>query len=147
MTPAATYYARLGLARTATPTEIRSAYRDLSKQYHPDTTNLPSSQAREQFQLICEAYRILNDPQLRQQYDRYLVMLETVTARTNSASVSPERQKVSYTSPAYLDPNDRPLSAGEVFALFTLVLTFLGCVMLAIVLGIMRGELITAPPG
>jgi hypothetical protein len=45
-----------------------------------------------------------------------------------------------YNSSAYLDPTDRPLSAGEIFALFILGLTFLGCLLLAIAIGLTRGE-------
>jgi curved DNA-binding protein CbpA len=147
MTHAANYYARLGLSRTASSEEIRRAYRDLSKRYHPDTTELPSHLAREQFQLICEAYRVLNDPQLRQRYDRYQAILESVAAKYKPPPLSPNPDKVSYTSSAYLDPSDRPLSAGEIFALFTLIITFIGCVMLAIVLGTVRGAIVIPPPG
>ncbi|MGB8700011.1 MAG: hypothetical protein WCD18_11395, partial [Thermosynechococcaceae cyanobacterium] len=41
----------------------------------------------------------------------------------------------------YLDLKERPLSPGEIFALFLLVVTFLGCLALAIILGVARGEM------
>lgn len=44
------------------------------------------------------------------------------------------------TSSAYLEPIDRPLSAGEIFALFIMLTTFFGCVGLAIALGLWRGD-------
>jgi hypothetical protein len=46
-----------------------------------------------------------------------------------------------YRSSAYLDPTDRPLSGGEIAALFMLVVTFLGCLVLAISIGVIRGEI------
>jgi hypothetical protein len=43
-------------------------------------------------------------------------------------------------SSAYLDPNDRPLSPGEIFALFILALSLVACLAIAIVIGILRGD-------
>jgi hypothetical protein len=40
----------------------------------------------------------------------------------------------------YLDASDRPLSAGEIFVLFFLVLTLVGCVLVAIAVAVIRGE-------
>jgi hypothetical protein len=48
-------------------------------------------------------------------------------------------------SSAYLDATDRPLSPGEIFALFILGLTFVGCLVLAIAIGITRGEAVLQP--
>lgn len=58
------YYATLGLAKTSTPDEIKKAYRKLASQHHPDKGGDTAM-----FQKIEEAYRILSDPQKRQQYD------------------------------------------------------------------------------
>jgi curved DNA-binding protein len=58
------YYATLGLAKTSTPEEIKKAYRKLASQHHPDKGGDTAM-----FQKIEEAYRILSDPQKRQQYD------------------------------------------------------------------------------
>lgn len=58
-------YDRLGLAREATPEEIKRAYRKRAAQYHPDK---PGG-CREKFQEIQEAYEILSDPAQRKQYD------------------------------------------------------------------------------
>lgn len=58
------HYQTLGVAKTATPDEIKKAYRKLASQHHPDKGGDTST-----FQKIEEAYRILSDPQQRQQYD------------------------------------------------------------------------------
>jgi len=62
------YYALLGVAPDATPAQIKSAYRKLAKQYHPDVNN--SSDAADQFREITEAYDTLIDPDRRRRYDR-----------------------------------------------------------------------------
>lgn len=64
------YYKVLGLDRTATPTDIRKAYRKLAKQYHPDI-NKDDPQAQERFQEINEANEVLSDPEKRKRYDEY----------------------------------------------------------------------------
>ena len=58
------YYQTLGVAKNATPDEIKKAYRKLASQHHPDKGGDTST-----FQKIEEAYRILSDPNQRQQYD------------------------------------------------------------------------------
>lgn len=58
------HYQTLGVAKTATPDEIKKAYRKLASQHHPDKGGDTAT-----FQKIEEAYRILSDPQQRQQYD------------------------------------------------------------------------------
>lgn len=58
-------YATLGVAKTATPEEIKRAYRKLASQHHPDKGG---DTAR--FQEIEEAYRVLSDPQQRAHYDQ-----------------------------------------------------------------------------
>ena len=58
------HYSTLGLAKTATPDEIKKAYRKLASKHHPDKGGDTAT-----FQKVEEAYRILSDPQQRQQYD------------------------------------------------------------------------------
>lgn len=146
------YYSLLELSTTATAGEIRRAYRELSKRYHPDTTELPSDVAREKFQQLKEAYATLSDPQQRQLYDfqlrlnrgrsyRYAVMPPPTVKRADAKSQSFR------SSAAYIDPTDRPLSAGELFALFILGLTLVGCLLLAIAIGLMRGDAAFQPMG
>jgi hypothetical protein len=67
----ATYYDVLDLDRDATSDEIKVAYYDLARKYHPDVTSGDPEKAQ-YFALINEAYRTLNDQQRRYQYDRAL---------------------------------------------------------------------------
>ena len=59
------YYIELGVSRTATGKEIKSAYRKLALQYHPDRGNGND----EKFKKIGEAYEVLSDPEKRARYD------------------------------------------------------------------------------
>lgn len=63
------YYKILGVDRKASDDDIRKAYRDLAKKYHPDR-NPDNKQAEERFKEINEAYQVLSDPQKRSVYDR-----------------------------------------------------------------------------
>ncbi len=64
------YYEILGVARDAGGDEIKSAYRKLAMQYHPDR-NPGNSEAEEKFKEAAEAYEILSHSEKRQRYDRY----------------------------------------------------------------------------
>jgi curved DNA-binding protein len=63
------YYATLGVAREATPEEIKKAFRKLARQYHPDTAT-DKKAAEEKFKEINEAHEVLSDPEKRRKYDR-----------------------------------------------------------------------------
>jgi len=63
------YYAILGVHETATPEEIKRAYRRLALQYHPDR-NPGDPKAAERFKEITEAYGVLIDEEKRRHYDR-----------------------------------------------------------------------------
>ncbi|MBQ7612682.1 MAG: J domain-containing protein [Spirochaetaceae bacterium] len=62
------YYDVLGIEKTATDAEIKSAYRMLAKKYHPDKNN-GDKNAEEMFKKINEAYTVLSDPEKRKLYD------------------------------------------------------------------------------
>jgi len=62
------YYKILGLDKTASVEKIKSAYRKLAKQYHPDK-NPGDRSAEEKFKEINEAYAVLSDPEKRKKYD------------------------------------------------------------------------------
>lgn len=64
------YYEVLGVARTATPEEIKKAYRKKALQYHPDR-NPGDSEAEAKFKQAAEAYEVLSNPEKRQRYDRF----------------------------------------------------------------------------
>jgi len=63
------FYALLGVARDASETEIKKAYRKLAMEFHPDRNPAPDAEAK--FKEITEAYEVLRDPQKRAAYDRY----------------------------------------------------------------------------
>lgn len=62
-------YEILGVSKDASASEIKKAYRKLSKQYHPDLNQ--EAGAEEKFKEINEAYEILSDPQKKAQYDQF----------------------------------------------------------------------------
>src|SRR4030066_2401368 len=63
------YYETLGLPRSATPEEIKAAFRKLARQYHPDVSQ--EANAEERFKEINEAYAVLSEPDKRAAYDRF----------------------------------------------------------------------------
>lgn len=67
--PARDYYDILGVKRSATPDEIRAAYRKLALQYHPDKNKSPDAPAK--FKEIAAAYEVLSDDQKRPLYDQF----------------------------------------------------------------------------
>ncbi|MHC1760362.1 MAG: DnaJ C-terminal domain-containing protein [Negativicutes bacterium] len=65
------YYEALGVSRTATEKEIKTAYRKLARQHHPDLHQGDAKKAAEEkFKTINEAYEVLSDPDKRSKYDR-----------------------------------------------------------------------------
>jgi hypothetical protein len=136
----ATYYSLLGVHPAASVIEIRHAYRELSKRYHPDTTDLPTALATVKFQELNEAYATLSNPQKRLTYDLSIGYSRFGVIQAPSDLNRRVCRNRHLSKSAYLDPTDRPLSPGEIFALFILGLTFLGCLLLIIAVGLTRGE-------
>jgi curved DNA-binding protein len=62
------YYETLNVTRTASPDEIKQAFRKLARQYHPDVAKNQAT-AEEKFKEINEAYEVLSDPEKRRRYD------------------------------------------------------------------------------
>jgi curved DNA-binding protein len=64
------YYKVLGVSKTATQDEIRTAYRKLARKHHPDL-NPNDKEANKKFQQVNEANEVLSDPEKRKKYDQY----------------------------------------------------------------------------
>jgi len=64
------YYDVLGVARGASPDEIKKSYRQLARKYHPDV-NQGDASAEERFKEVAEAYEVLSDASKREAYDRF----------------------------------------------------------------------------
>lgn len=142
---ATTHYALLNIHPSASVKEIRQAYRELSKLYHPDTTTLPTAISITKFQQLNEAYATLTSEERRNAYNRKIgySSIPVMQPLPSLHRASAQNQPVS--SSAYLDATDRSLSPGELFALFILGLTFVGCLCLAIAIGLTRGETLVQP--
>jgi curved DNA-binding protein CbpA len=135
-----TYYDLLGLHPSASVQQIRRAYRERSKLYHPDTTLLQASIATAKFHELNEAYGTLSSPDRRSQYDRK-IGYSRIPVIQPLPNLYEKPGGKTYRSSEYLDPNDRPLSSGELFALFIMGVTLVGCLLLVLVVGVARGEI------
>jgi DnaJ-class molecular chaperone len=135
------YYEILGISSRASVTEIRKAYWELSKRYHPDTTQLPKAIATAKFQQLNEAYATLTNPQQRLIYDQK----QRYYNNKKNSNISNSNNSIYRDNSAYLEPTDRPLSAGEIFALFVMGLTIIGCLLLAIAIGLTRPDVNFGP--
>jgi len=135
---AKTHYGLLNLHPSASVIQIRRAYRELSKLYHPDTTNLPLEEAKQKFQRLNEAYGILANPEKRSIYDLQIgySRWNVIQSPYDFSTFPPDTEKGMRS--AYLDPTERPLSSGELFALLLMGITIFGCVLLAITLAWFR---------
>jgi DnaJ-class molecular chaperone len=73
------HYQTLGVPRTASAEDIRKAYRDLARKYHPDL-HPDDDAAKEKFKKVQAAFDVLNEPSKREMYDRYGSSFEGVGA-------------------------------------------------------------------
>jgi len=82
------YYQILGVTRSASADQIRSAYRELVKQYHPDLFLAPEAKAEatDKLRLINEAYAVLGNQKRREKYDRRFVQIPKEKPRAGAAA-------------------------------------------------------------
>ncbi len=111
------YYKILGVNENASNHELRKAFCKLSIELHPDTTSLEIDVAKSKFQEVLEAYEHLNNNNLRKIYDDKL--------KENSKSINNTNvlnNLVIDSNNQNLLGNRRPLSNGELFSLFLLII-------------------------
>jgi len=124
------YYRVLGIPPNARETEIRQAYRQLCREYHPDTTVLSQAEALEKFLAINEAYSTLSHPVKRVRYDQMLAVLRAPVQPTAAPRRQPSQN---------FDIQERALSSTELFALFILGFAFLASLLLVLYVSLTRG--------
>ncbi len=133
------HYAELKLSRAATSQELHQAFRQLSKLYHPDTTQLPPQQAESAFARLQLAYATLSDPARRRAYDQ---QLELGAAPALPAVARPEVQA----APGRRVSVHRALSGGEWLALLLLVVALVLSLVLGLGVAWARGLALVTPP-
>ena len=97
---AKSYFAILGISSDASADEIRSAYRRLAKEFHPDHFEGGSETFRE----IQEAYSVLGNVQRRQDYER----------KISKAGRKTPLRSTPYPEPEPLIPEERPIDVGDI---------------------------------
>jgi len=103
-------YALLGVKLEASQDELRASFRNLSKRFHPDTTELPAAEASERFRALQDAMAVLSDPEQRRKYDSSLNDLFIDSSKDSSKVLIQQT----------IIPERRALSGGELFALLLL---------------------------
>ena len=135
MTPSSNCYELLGVSPSANNAELRKAFRQLSKQLHPDTTSLPSGEATRQFQNVCEAYDLLSDPVLRANYDLSI-------EKDNNLMSQNKEPYLTNIKPVQFSKSigvRRPLSGGELFSLLLLITSIFLSLALGVFIALLRG--------
>jgi curved DNA-binding protein CbpA len=103
-----TFYEVLGVASSASPTELRDAYRSIARRLHPDTPDAPVD-ADELMSVLNEAYDTLRNPAQRRTYDA------TLNRSSSSVFAQPED------SYSYLPPEEQPTPSSPLSAAIALL--------------------------
>ena len=135
MTPSSNCYELLGVSPSANNAELRKAFRQLSKRLHPDTTSLPRDEATRQFQNVCEAYDLLSDPILRANYDLRIGKENNLISQTKEPYFT-SIQPIKFSKSIGVR---RPLSGGELFSLFLLLISIFLSLTLGVFFAFSRG--------
>jgi len=135
LTPSSNCYELLGVSTSANNAELRKAFRQLSKQLHPDTTSLPSDEATRQFQNVCEAYDLLSDPVLRANYDLFIEKENNLKSQKKEPYLK-NIQPVQFSKSIGVR---RPLSGGELFSLLLLITAIFLSLALGVFIAFLRG--------
>jgi predicted lipid-binding transport protein (Tim44 family) len=139
--PGPTHYDLLEVASTANVSELRQAFRQLSKRYHPDTTSLPQAQAQESFRQLQQAYAVLSDPISRNRYDSQLLQPPGPISPSGAPAQPPPRPS----TPRPVGVR-RALSGGEWFALLLLGLALVLSLVLGLGVAWARGAALVRTP-
>ncbi len=125
------YYSILGLEPFASEEEVRRAYRNLARQYHPDVN--PSAEAARRFLEIHEAYEVLTDPDKRRQYDdqyneylRKLALERLNSGQGNSGGGITAPPPESSTKTTSQSQQDSKSHGNKIFFIVVAVMLFLG---------------------
>tara|TARA_Y100001978_G_scaffold179408_1_gene174227 strand:- start:506 stop:952 length:447 start_codon:yes stop_codon:yes gene_type:complete len=131
------YYKILGVHEKASNHELRKAFCKLTKELHPDTTSLNLEDAKIRLQTVLEAYENLNNPNLRNLYDKKL----------NKVFINDQKKNLDYLNSYESDSkisnsigNRRPFSNGEMFSLFLLVVVIFISLIFALLFANFTGK-------
>ena len=137
------YYKILGVHEKASAHELRKAFCKLTKELHPDTTSLNLEDAKIKLQTVMEAYENLNNPYLRNIYDKRNNSFAQNLKKNNNEFLN------SYTSDSKIANsigNRRPFSNGEMFSLLLLVIVISACLLFSILFANFTGKEINSIP-
>ena len=122
---------------------LHKAFRQLSKELHPDTTSLPKDEAANKFQQVCEAYELLADPILREAYD---LRLAQSSVQHDQLHIDSDLGAINTFRKKSVLGDRRALSGGEMFSLLLLLIAFLLSLLLGIGFAFAQGrELMVRP--
>jgi len=142
--PGSDPYRVLQLPASASADDLRTAFRRLSKEVHPDTTTLPAAEAQEAFRSLRQAYALLSDPARRRAYDARRAVAAMPAAGGGVGRPSPGRQVTVVSNRP--EPVRRALSGGEWFALVLLAVALVLSLVLGLGVAWARGaELVRQP--